>query len=193
MDVPFRVLVSDAYSEVIKVAHYTLLSRLQLLRTFYAEGLVDRKTFVIWLLQQMVTCNLAQAGFIACLAEEYLDGMTNSRALTAPFIEACLAKLSEVKVLLPGIFRHELTRLRYVLVLHKNTSWQRITYCHPYYRYMFDICDVQEDLLILYIAPMPCGPGRVCQPSYLDDACQSPGEGVVRRRQGESSTFLDRQ
>jgi len=48
----------------------------------------------------MVTCNLAQAGFVAHLADEYLDGMLVSRALTKPFGDACVAKLSEVNWLI---------------------------------------------------------------------------------------------
>jgi hypothetical protein len=48
----------------------------------------------------MVTCNLAQAGFMAHLADEYLDGMLASRALTRPFADACVAKLSEVNWLI---------------------------------------------------------------------------------------------
>lgn len=75
------------------VAHVDSLS---LLRTFYAEGLVDNRTFLSWLIQQMATCNLAQLGFVARLADEYLEGMLVSRALTHPFTEACLAKLGEV-------------------------------------------------------------------------------------------------
>ena len=74
-------------------SHYSL----RLLRPFYAEGLVDNRTFLSWLVQQMSTCNLAQAGFVARLADEYLDGMLVSRALTHPFIEACLAKFAEVR------------------------------------------------------------------------------------------------
>ena len=44
----------------------------------------------------MSTCNLAQAGFVARLADEYLEGILTSRALTHPFVEACLVKLMEV-------------------------------------------------------------------------------------------------
>jgi mediator of RNA polymerase II transcription subunit 12 len=44
----------------------------------------------------MGSCNLAQAGFVTRLADEYLDGMIGSRALTRPFVDACLAKISEV-------------------------------------------------------------------------------------------------
>jgi len=45
----------------------------------------------------MSTCNLAQTGFVAHLADEYLDDMLTNRALTKPFVDACLAKLTEVK------------------------------------------------------------------------------------------------
>jgi mediator of RNA polymerase II transcription subunit 12 len=69
---------------------------LKLLRTFYSEGLVDNRTFLLWLVQQLGTCNLAQAAFVTRLADEYLDGMLGSRALIRPFVDACLAKLSEV-------------------------------------------------------------------------------------------------
>ena len=62
----------------------------------YADGLVDSRTFLLWLVQQMVTCNLAQAGFVAHLADEYLDGVLVNRALTKPFADACVAKLLEV-------------------------------------------------------------------------------------------------
>jgi mediator of RNA polymerase II transcription subunit 12 len=57
---------------------------------------VDNRTFLVWLVQQMGTCNLAQAAFVARIAYEYLDGMLTSRALVRPFAEACLMKLSEV-------------------------------------------------------------------------------------------------
>lgn len=58
---------------------------------------MDNKTFLSWLVQQMGTCNLAQLGFVSRLADEYLDGMLVSRALTHSFVEACLTKLSEVR------------------------------------------------------------------------------------------------
>lgn len=72
-------------------------SSLSLLRTFYADGLVDNRTFLSWLVQQMSICNLAQAGFVARLGDEYLEGMLVSRALTRPFLDASLAKLKEVR------------------------------------------------------------------------------------------------
>jgi hypothetical protein len=78
------------------LADFICLS-LELLRKFYSEGLVDNTTFLAWLVQQMGTCNLAQAGFVSRLADNYLDGMLGSRALTRPLAEACLVKLLEVK------------------------------------------------------------------------------------------------
>ena len=71
---------------------------LDLLRSFYSEGLVDNRTFLSWLVLQMCTCNLAQAGFVARLADEYLDGIIACRALSRPFVDACLSKVSEVRV-----------------------------------------------------------------------------------------------
>jgi mediator of RNA polymerase II transcription subunit 12 len=83
------------YDDSGYLVHFAPVS-LQLLRTFYSEGLVDSITFLTWLVQQMCTCNLAQAGFVSRLADSYLDGMLGCRGLTRPFAEACLSKLSEV-------------------------------------------------------------------------------------------------
>ena len=69
---------------------------LSLLRAFYDEGLVDNRTFLVWLVQQLATCNLAQLGFIARLVNEYLDGMLVTRSIARPFVEMCLGKVSEV-------------------------------------------------------------------------------------------------
>lgn len=69
---------------------------LNLLRAFYDEGLVDNRTFLVWLVQQLATCNLAQLGFIARLVDEYLDGMLATRSIARPFVEMCLGKVSEV-------------------------------------------------------------------------------------------------
>lgn len=72
------------------------LPSLELLRSFYSEGLVDNRTFLSWLVQQIATSNLAQLGFVACLANEYLDGMLECRALTHSFVQYSLTRLSEV-------------------------------------------------------------------------------------------------
>jgi mediator of RNA polymerase II transcription subunit 12, fungi type len=77
--------------------HSRFSNSLELLRTFYAEGLVDRKFFLSWLGQQMLTCNLAQAGFIARLADEYLEGVMHSQPLARPLIQASVSKLSEIR------------------------------------------------------------------------------------------------
>ncbi|KIK68882.1 hypothetical protein GYMLUDRAFT_67582 [Collybiopsis luxurians FD-317 M1] len=69
---------------------------LELLRLFYSEGLVDKRTFFSWLVNQMSSCNLAQAGFVSRLADEYFDGMIECRPLARPFVDASLIKLSEI-------------------------------------------------------------------------------------------------
>ena len=69
---------------------------MNLLRSFYDEGLVDNRTILLWITQQLSTCNLAQAAFVARLSDEYIDGILSIRALARPFVEACLLKLDEV-------------------------------------------------------------------------------------------------
>ncbi|KAF9231909.1 hypothetical protein BU15DRAFT_55624 [Melanogaster broomeanus] len=91
----FKGVLSDSETRERWVSRFTYC--LQLLRPFYADGLVDSRTFLVWLVQQMATCNLAQAGFVAHLADEYLDGMLTCRALTKPFVDACLSKLTEIR------------------------------------------------------------------------------------------------
>lgn len=58
--------------------------------------MVDHTTFLVWLVQTIGSSNLAQAAFVARLAEDYLDEMYSCRALLRPFIDACLTKLQEV-------------------------------------------------------------------------------------------------
>ncbi|KAG6821036.1 hypothetical protein H0H93_007926 [Arthromyces matolae] len=78
---------------------------LKLLRSFYSEGLVDKRIFLVWVVQQIMTCNLAQTGFITRLADEYLDGLLACRPLARPLLQACLAKLIErLCVALPDSF-----------------------------------------------------------------------------------------
>ncbi|KAI0675055.1 hypothetical protein C8Q78DRAFT_1010248 [Trametes maxima] len=91
----FKGVLSDSDMRQKWISRFSYC--LSLLRTFYAEGLVDNKTFLAWLVQQMITCNLAQAGFVVRLGDEYLDGMLVSRALTRPFVEASLSKLLEIE------------------------------------------------------------------------------------------------
>lgn len=75
---------------------YCCLHSLKLLSSFYSEGMVDNRTFLAWLVQQLAVCNLAQFGFVVRLADQYLDGMLVCRALTRPFAENCLNRLAEV-------------------------------------------------------------------------------------------------
>ncbi|KAF8196466.1 transcription mediator complex subunit Med12-domain-containing protein [Pholiota molesta] len=89
----FKGVLADADT----LAPLKLCVSLKLLRTFYAEDLVDHKTFLMWLVQQMTTCNLAQAGFLTRLTDEYINDIFSSRALARPLGEACLAKLSEIR------------------------------------------------------------------------------------------------
>jgi hypothetical protein len=93
MGLSFHVLVQYLTSP----SNYLLTkSSLKLLRPFYDEGLVDHRTFLAWLVLQMATCNLAQAGFVAHLADEYLDGVLDKRPLAKPLLDACITKLNEV-------------------------------------------------------------------------------------------------
>ncbi|KAG6886295.1 hypothetical protein C0993_006705 [Termitomyces sp. T159_Od127] len=92
----FKGVLSDGDTRERWISRFVYWYDLKLLRTFYSEGLVDSRTFLVWVVQQMNTCNLAQAGFVTRLADEYLDGMLGSRPLTRPLLHACLSKLSEL-------------------------------------------------------------------------------------------------
>ncbi|KAF9484513.1 hypothetical protein BDN70DRAFT_872547 [Pholiota conissans] len=91
----FKGVLADVDTRERWISRFTYC--LKLLRTFYAEDLVDHKTFLMWLIQQMTTCNLAQAGFLTRLADEYMSDILLTRALARPLAEACLAKLSEIR------------------------------------------------------------------------------------------------
>lgn len=91
----FKGVLSDAESRDRWVSRFTYC--LKLLRPFYDEGLVDHRTFLTWLVHQMAACNLAQSGFVAHLADEYLDGVLEKRPLAKLLLDACIAKLNEVK------------------------------------------------------------------------------------------------
>jgi mediator of RNA polymerase II transcription subunit 12, fungi type len=97
MVISFYILVEAVSLTYLNSFLMNFVCSLKLLRTFYAEDLVDHRTFLTWLTQQMITCNLAQSGFLACLAEEYLDDIIASRALARPLVEGCLAKLMEAR------------------------------------------------------------------------------------------------
>ncbi|KAJ7128929.1 hypothetical protein C8R43DRAFT_1026393 [Mycena crocata] len=91
----FKGVLADADTRERWISRFSY--SLELLRPFYSEGLVDSRTFLVWLVQQMGISNLAQVGFVARLADEYLAGIMKNRALARPFIDACLNKLSEIR------------------------------------------------------------------------------------------------
>ncbi|KAJ7755754.1 hypothetical protein DFH07DRAFT_490213 [Mycena maculata] len=91
----FKGVLADADTRERWISRFSYC--LELLRPFYSEGLVDSRTFLVWLVQQMGTSNLAQVGFMVRLADEYLDGIMKNRALARPFVDACLCKLSEIR------------------------------------------------------------------------------------------------
>ncbi|KAF6760086.1 hypothetical protein DFP72DRAFT_1031563 [Ephemerocybe angulata] len=90
----FKGVLSDANTREQWISKFSYC--LKLLRTFYHEGLVDNRTFLVWMVHQMKTCNLAQAGFVTRLVDEYLSDVLTSLALAKPLVEACLNKLSEI-------------------------------------------------------------------------------------------------
>ncbi|KAL0072786.1 RNA polymerase II mediator complex subunit [Marasmius tenuissimus] len=90
----FKTFLSDPEARTSWISRFSYC--LGLLRTFYTEGLINRKTFYVWLVNQIVSCNLAQAGFVVRIADEYFDGMMSCRALMRPFLEGCLSKLLEI-------------------------------------------------------------------------------------------------
>jgi hypothetical protein len=108
MDIPIHLQVTR-YPALDPALELTPRCSLDLLRSFYSEGLVDNRTFLTWLVLQMCTCNLAQAGFLARLADEYLDGIIACRALSRPFVDACLSKISEVRIMMTFCYWLQLT------------------------------------------------------------------------------------
>ena len=59
--------------------------------------MIEHTLFLTWISQTLSNCNLAQAGFVVRLLEDYLHGMESCRALLRPAINACLGKLQEVR------------------------------------------------------------------------------------------------
>ncbi|KAF8170267.1 hypothetical protein K438DRAFT_1982787 [Mycena galopus ATCC 62051] len=91
----FKGVLADADTRERWISRFSY--SLELLRPIFSEGLVDSRTFLVWLVQQMGVSNLAQVGFLVRLADEYLDGIMKSRPLARPFIDASLSKLSEIR------------------------------------------------------------------------------------------------
>ncbi|KAG6857783.1 hypothetical protein H0H87_004199 [Tephrocybe sp. NHM501043] len=115
----FKGVLSDSDTRDRWISRFVYC--LKLLRTFYSEGLVDSRTYLTWVVQQMSACNLAQTGFIARLADEYLDGFLGSRPLTTPFLHACLSKLSEIQSTSAQVFLRDTEALLFTLVQLLNS------------------------------------------------------------------------
>ncbi|KAI0026676.1 hypothetical protein K488DRAFT_65362, partial [Vararia minispora EC-137] len=112
----FKGVLSDPDTRERWLSRFTY--SLALLRAFYADGLVDARTFLAWLVTQLASANLAQAALLARLVDEYLDGLLACRALARPLVEACLARIAELRAAAPrdalagleGTLRHFVRR-----------------------------------------------------------------------------------
>ena len=74
----------------------TLLDSIHLLRAFYADFMIDHTLLLTWIPQTLNSSNLAQAGFLIRLLEDYYPEMGSCRALLRLAINACLGKMQEV-------------------------------------------------------------------------------------------------
>lgn len=92
----FQNVLGNPESRAKWVARFS--HSLVLLREFFAESLVDHATFLTWLASLAGTANLAQAGLVSLVADEYLEGLVEHRGFLRPFLEGCLGKLGEVSI-----------------------------------------------------------------------------------------------
>ncbi|KAF8530471.1 hypothetical protein BU17DRAFT_35400 [Hysterangium stoloniferum] len=92
----FKGILNDPEARDKWVAKFSYC--LDLVREFYAEGLVDHGVFLSWSAQQMGISNIAQANFVARIVDEYLEGMLPYRALVRVLIDGCLTKLAEAGI-----------------------------------------------------------------------------------------------
>ncbi|KAG9004810.1 RNA polymerase II mediator complex subunit [Tulasnella sp. JGI-2019a] len=90
----FKSVLSDPETRTKWLQKFTYT--ISLLREFYAEGLVDHATFLFWLAQQVGESNIPQLGFIAKLADEYIEDLLKHRGFLRPFIVGLVEKLVEV-------------------------------------------------------------------------------------------------
>ena len=60
-----------------------------------------------WLVQITLGGNLAQIEFVIRIAQEYFHILVENRSFLAPFIEACLVRLNEVRTQGAAIHRCE--------------------------------------------------------------------------------------
>lgn len=73
-----------------------IMNRLDLLREFVSELLIDQATFMSWLSSIMLSSNIPQLEFVIRIAEEHFEGVMENRAFLAPYVEACLIRITEV-------------------------------------------------------------------------------------------------
>ncbi|KAG8882040.1 RNA polymerase II mediator complex subunit [Tulasnella sp. 332] len=92
----FKSVLSDPESRARWLQKFTYT--ISLLREFYAESLVDHATFLFWLAQQVGDSNIPQLGFIAKLADEYIEDLLQHRGFLRPFIVGLVEKLVEVSL-----------------------------------------------------------------------------------------------
>lgn len=58
--------------------------------------MVDKRTFLSWVIQQLASSNLGQAPFVAFIAEGYLDDIVSSRPFAYHLAVAIVQRLVEV-------------------------------------------------------------------------------------------------
>ena len=71
--------------------------RLQVLEALYEEHLVDRDSFLRFIIQQAETSHIGQLPFVLFLAEEYTAEFLLSEPLSARLVSACLSRLKDVR------------------------------------------------------------------------------------------------
>lgn len=112
----------------------------------------------------MMNCNLAQAGFVIRLTDEYLGDILASRALTRPLAESCLAKLLEVFFFPFHIVRPDNISDSYVL-RERNPLGHRVI-AEGYSSSMFQF-SLTFDLSEQTKAYLSCTPGYFCEPQIV--------------------------
>ncbi|TFL04760.1 hypothetical protein BDV98DRAFT_330597 [Pterulicium gracile] len=118
----FKGVLTDPESQERWLSRFSYT--LQLLGPFYAEGLLDRRTFLSWIIQNFVTCNIPQACFMALLIEDYFEHLCYCRAFASPLVRSSLNKLDEIRMSNAEEHIEDTTKLLKLFV-------QRIALCAP--------------------------------------------------------------
>jgi mediator of RNA polymerase II transcription subunit 12 len=58
--------------------------------------MVDKRTFLSWVIHQLASSNLGQASFVVCIAENYIDDIVSSRPFAYHLAVAVIDRLVEV-------------------------------------------------------------------------------------------------